>query len=142
MEGMGSVLFFPGGIINANIDIGDECVLFSTYGENAIGLNLKTLESINCIRAMLDDVEKILIAEQGAETMETSSVHMDYKIIEIGYTNYRGEYSVRRILPIGIWFGSTEYHKEEQWIMHAFDFGKEENRDFAMKDICFMKKTD
>jgi predicted DNA-binding transcriptional regulator YafY len=54
---------------------------------------------------------------------------------KIDYTNYKGERSVRTIRPICIWFGSTEYHKEPQFLLNALDVDKNEERDFAMKDI-------
>jgi ADP-ribose pyrophosphatase YjhB (NUDIX family) len=55
--------------------------------------------------------------------------------VEIDYTNHRGERSIRRIIPIGIRFGSTEYHTELQWLMCANDLTKDDVRTFAMKDI-------
>jgi predicted DNA-binding transcriptional regulator YafY len=51
------------------------------------------------------------------------------------YKNHRGEISVRLIRPIMIAFGSNEYHPEPQWLLHAFDLNKEDERTFAMKDI-------
>lgn len=53
-----------------------------------------------------------------------------------GYTNYRGEYSVRRATPIRFEFTSTEHHPEEQWIMFAIDHEKG-LRAFAVADIVF-----
>jgi hypothetical protein len=53
----------------------------------------------------------------------------------IGYTNYRGEYAERRIIPSHIWFGKTEWHPEPQWLLHALDLDKNATRDFALKDI-------
>ena len=32
--------------------------------------------------------------------------------IEVLYKNWRGEIGVRKILPLDIYFGSTEFHKE------------------------------
>lgn len=55
--------------------------------------------------------------------------------IEFGYTNYRGEYSIRRAVPVRVYFGSTEWHPEPQWLMSAFDLEKGADRDFALKDI-------
>jgi predicted DNA-binding transcriptional regulator YafY len=55
--------------------------------------------------------------------------------VEIDYTNHRGERSIRRIIPIGIRFGSTEYHTELQWLMCANDLTKDDVRTFAMKDV-------
>jgi len=57
------------------------------------------------------------------------------KPVKILYTNYRGETSVRNILPKKLYFGSTEYHKDEQWLLLADDLDKNEERTFAMKDV-------
>lgn len=59
----------------------------------------------------------------------------DKRIVEIVYTNYRGETAKRQIIPKKIWFGSTEYHPDEQWLLDAFDVGKQADRTFALKDI-------
>lgn len=53
-------------------------------------------------------------------------------IVEIGYTNWRGEYAVRRIRPERLWFGSTDYHPELQWFIAAVDLDKKSLRDFAL----------
>lgn len=60
---------------------------------------------------------------------------MENKIVEIVYTNWKGITSTRHIIPIEIFFGSTEWHKEEQWLLNAFDVDKQANRAFALKDI-------
>jgi predicted DNA-binding transcriptional regulator YafY len=57
------------------------------------------------------------------------------EIVTVIYTNYRGETGERKILPKKIWFGSTEWHPEEQWLLEALDVDKNEDRHFAMKDI-------
>lgn len=59
----------------------------------------------------------------------------DIKKVKILYTNYRGETSHREILPEKIWFGSTEWHSEAQWLLDAYDVEKGAIRNFAMKDI-------
>lgn len=59
----------------------------------------------------------------------------EQKRIRISYTNWRGETSERLILPIKIWFGSTQWHKDEQWLLNALDIEKNEERDFALKDV-------
>lgn len=56
------------------------------------------------------------------------------------YRNHRNEVAERRVLPIRIWFGSTEWHPEPQWFLNACDLDKTTGminlyRDFAMKDI-------
>lgn len=37
----------------------------------------------------------------------------------IDYTNWRGERDWRTVEPVGIFFGSNEWHKEKQWLMYA-----------------------
>lgn len=55
--------------------------------------------------------------------------------VRIVYTNYRGETDIRNIRPERIWFGSTEWHKEQQWLLDAVDLEKSAKRTFAVKDI-------
>lgn len=59
------------------------------------------------------------------------------KTITMRYTNWRGNTAIRTVIPIGIWFGSTEYHPEPQTLMTAFDVNKGEVRDFAVSDCEF-----
>ena len=60
---------------------------------------------------------------------------MDPKQISICYTNYRGETSIRQIIPLKIWFGKTDWHPQEQWLLDAIDVEKNAERSFAIKDI-------
>ena len=53
----------------------------------------------------------------------------------IDYTNWRGERSSRRVIPISIKFGSNEWHKQNQWMMLAHDIEKQADRWFAMSGI-------
>ena len=39
------------------------------------------------------------------------------------------------ILPERIWFGSTDWHPEPQWLMDAWDLDKGTIRSFALCDI-------
>lgn len=55
--------------------------------------------------------------------------------IEGAYTNYRGELSIRRIVPLRLWFGSNQWHTEPQWLLDGFDLDKQEERTFALKDL-------
>ncbi len=55
--------------------------------------------------------------------------------IHVNYKNWRGEISIRKIIPLEVYFGSTEYHKEEQWLLRAWDVGKEDYRTYALKDV-------
>lgn len=53
----------------------------------------------------------------------------------IWYTNYKGVYSLRSVIPLAVWYGSTKHHPNKQWFMRAFDTHKQQNRDFAIADI-------
>ena len=59
----------------------------------------------------------------------------DKKQVKILYTNWKKVTSYRNIIPKSIEFKSTNWHKEEQWILNAFDVDKNEDRGFALKDI-------
>jgi len=59
----------------------------------------------------------------------------DKKIVKIKYKNWKGKAAIRTIKPIKIWYGSTQWHSEEQWLLKAKDIDKEAERDFALKDI-------
>jgi predicted DNA-binding transcriptional regulator YafY len=56
-------------------------------------------------------------------------------VVIIRYTNYRGQTADRRIIPVCIRFGSTEWHPEEQWLLDAFDVDRGADRSFALKDV-------
>lgn len=55
--------------------------------------------------------------------------------VEIDYTNWRGERSVRRVVPERIQWTANKWHRELQWLLRAWDEEKRDFRDFAMKDI-------
>ena len=57
------------------------------------------------------------------------------KVVEIDYTNWRGERRKRLIRPTGrLDFENTQWHSETQWLLEAIDEdGK--IKQFAMKDI-------
>ncbi len=60
------------------------------------------------------------------------------RVLVIVYTNYRGEQAERRVIPARIWFGSTDWHPEPQWLLEAFDLDRGAERSFAMRDIAIM----
>lgn len=57
------------------------------------------------------------------------------KSLRFMYTNWKGNRGFREVIPQRIYFGSTEWHKEEQWLMVAYDLDKKAERTFAMKDM-------
>lgn len=61
------------------------------------------------------------------------------RTIWIDYTNYRGERAWREIEPTdarpALWFGHTEWHPQDQWLLAAYDIEKRAVRDFAVASI-------
>lgn len=52
------------------------------------------------------------------------------------YRNYKGDEGYRRVRPISIRFGTSDWHKEPQWLMLADDTTNDnKRREFAMRDI-------
>jgi predicted DNA-binding transcriptional regulator YafY len=61
------------------------------------------------------------------------------RLVSFTYTNWRGETGLRKVLPVMIMFGSTEFHPEPQWLLVAYDLNRQAQRTFAMsgiKDWC------
>lgn len=55
--------------------------------------------------------------------------------LQFEYKNWKNEMTTRMVIPIEIWYGSTEFHTEEQWFLKSMDVDKSEERDFAIRDI-------
>lgn len=60
---------------------------------------------------------------------------MKIEKLSFNYTNHRNETSKRTVIPEHVWYGTTQWHKDEQWFLKAFDSDKEQNRHFAIEDI-------
>jgi len=58
------------------------------------------------------------------------------QMVRIDYVNYRGERSVRRVVPRPLYFGEVEWHPGTQLILDAWDVDKAAIRSFAVVDIC------
>jgi predicted DNA-binding transcriptional regulator YafY len=60
-------------------------------------------------------------------------------ILNFYYTNHRGEFAHRAVIPMRLSFMATEWHKEPQWVLEAYDINKTQMRYFALKDCDFTK---
>jgi predicted DNA-binding transcriptional regulator YafY len=62
---------------------------------------------------------------------------MDYLApIEIDYLNWQQERRSRRIQPIQLWLGCTQWHPQCQWLLRAYDIDDDGKvKDFAMSGI-------
>lgn len=52
--------------------------------------------------------------------------------LRVRYLNHRGETSERVIQPFGVRYGSSQWYKSDQWLMIAFDYTRDNFREFAM----------
>ena len=57
------------------------------------------------------------------------------EVVEVKYTNWKDQTSLRKIEPIKIFFGRSEHHTDDQWLLKCFDVDKNVERTFAMRDI-------
>ena len=76
-------------------------------------------------------IRRELLEQQPAPATEP----VDAEPLKFTYRNWKGELSLRSAVPRRVYFGSTEYHKEPQWLMEAFDADKQAVRTFAMLDM-------
>lgn len=73
---------------------------------------------------------------QAATELKKSGPQVELnRAIKVRYTNYRGETATRSIVPMEIYWGKTEYHPHDQWLLRVFDVEKDAERVYAFKDI-------
>ncbi len=65
---------------------------------------------------------------------ELSSIALENPI-KVEYTNYRGEKSIRTIIPLNFFFGSNEYHTKDQWLLRVWDCDRQAERIYAAQEI-------
>jgi len=66
-----------------------------------------------------------------------------HKSIKVKYKNWKGEISIRTIVPVFIYYSHTDFHKEDQWLMDVWDVDKDAERTYAMQDIIeFIKDSE
>lgn len=62
--------------------------------------------------------------------------------VTFAYTNYKGEHGIRTVTPQRIWYGCTQYHPNNGWLLTGYDHDKKAMRDFALTDIEFLNVTE
>jgi len=55
--------------------------------------------------------------------------------LKFKYKNWEGKIAIRKVKPLKIWFGETEFHKGKQWFLKALDLDKNAERDFSLRDV-------
>ena len=66
---------------------------------------------------------------------------MTREIVEIDYTNWRGERRKRLVIPLSWTFAANEWHKTPQWLMRAIDMDTTGEKTFAMSGIHSWKPS-
>jgi predicted DNA-binding transcriptional regulator YafY len=59
------------------------------------------------------------------------------------YVNWQGEKAIRRVKPLKLWFGTSEFHPQagKAWFLVALDLDKNAERKFLVTDIIkFIKE--
>jgi|HubBroStandDraft_3_1064219.scaffolds.fasta_scaffold08076_14 hypothetical protein len=51
------------------------------------------------------------------------------------YKNWRGEEGYRRVRPLSMRWGSSQWHKEKQWLLLGYDTENDKQREFAVKNM-------
>ncbi len=60
--------------------------------------------------------------------------------LRFSYKNWQGDFAVRTARVIRLFYGSTEWHREPQWLLEAFDVEKGAVRMFAVLDMAPISK--
>jgi hypothetical protein len=60
--------------------------------------------------------------------------------LRITYKNYRNVIEERVVTPKSVFYGSTRYHPDEQWLLEARCHSRKDNRVFAIRDIMCYKQ--
>ena len=102
------------------------------------GILMEAVDDILTDNLYQNEIHNILEeALEKIKQMEKSimDANMGDRAVQFIYTNHRGLLSTRMVKPISVNFRSSEWHPIEQWLMLAFDYDKQAEREFAMRDI-------
>lgn len=69
-----------------------------------------------------------------AKTNVPADVVLD-RAIKVIYSNWRGEKATRTIVPLSLYWGKSEWHPQEQWMIRVWDVDRNDYREYAFKDI-------
>ena len=87
----------------------------------------------------IEEVKEILLADGIRDRYQEINVINNkvpsIKVIKVKYKNWKGETGIRTIIPKKVWYGHTDYHLENQWLMDVWDVDKNNIRTYAMIDI-------
>ena len=61
--------------------------------------------------------------------------HPPHDELVFEYVNHKGVRATRRVVPTRLWFGSSMYYKDRQWLLSAMDMDKQQFRTFALSKV-------
>lgn len=62
-----------------------------------------------------------------------------HSVLQISYTNHRGESAIRNIVPLRIEFRVSEWHGPlDLWLLIAWDFDKDAVREFELTKVGWL----
>lgn len=59
--------------------------------------------------------------------------------VTVTYTNWQGETAERHIIPVGLWWGVTEWHPRSGWLLDAWDVDRQAMRSFSLNGFDLAK---
>jgi hypothetical protein len=63
---------------------------------------------------------------------------MTQTVFHLVYVNWKGERRERAVAPSRLFWGSTEWHPEPQWLVEALDVEKQTQRTFALTGFTWL----
>jgi hypothetical protein len=67
---------------------------------------------------------------------------LNNRLVVIDYTNWRGERRAYRIMPLGLFWGSNEWHPTPQWLVIGREEGRSLRRTYALSNIHSWRGAD
>lgn len=64
-------------------------------------------------------------------------LYIDSQIVEFEYRNHVDNYELRRVVPVSLSWGTTEFYPEPTWLLRAWDIERTDWRVFNWKNIQF-----
>ena len=92
-------------------------------------------------QAALKVAEDIIATLAGRTVVRTPRGSLPGEPIEVVYSNHREEKMERIITPLKVYWGHTEWHPQDQWLMDVYDHDRSALRTYALKDCDFPSAT-
>ena len=75
-----------------------------------------------------------------SEVNQSEALH--HQELTFTYANWRGEVGTRRVRPLTVRWGTSDWYKTPQWLLLCWDLDKDDMREFALANMCDIKQQD